>query len=150
VHPSSYTSTVINHLSAQHTSEAAEVVDRRLRREAVDATQAAAAALIALRVLARTGDDTCNSAWGAGSGGRGSSSAAAAGNNGDGGGLRLGVGVDGLEGARDEAGAVGADGELLECGHCLVAGGRGVDAEDHALAAVDAVLLFAVEPWRSR
>jgi hypothetical protein len=42
--------------------------------------------------------------------------------------------------------AVGVDGQLFEIGHCFVAGGFGVDAEDHAFAAVDAVLLFAVEP----
>jgi len=69
--------------------------------------------------------------------------------DGDGGGCGGRAGVDVLQTAGGEGGAVCGDGEGLEVGHCLVAGGGGVDAEDHAFSAVDAVLLFAVEPWRS-
>ena len=54
--------------------------------------------------------------------------------------------VDGLDGCFLEGGAVGLDGELLELRHCLVTGDLGVDAEDHAFAAVLALGLFAVEP----
>jgi hypothetical protein len=38
------------------------------------------------------------------------------------------------------------DSELLELGHCFFAGGVCVDGEDHALSAVGAGTLLAVEP----
>jgi hypothetical protein len=129
------------------TGESAEAVHRRAGREAVHSAQAAAAARVASLVLAGTGDDGSDGTRGASASGTGSGSSSAASLDGDGGGGGSGVGVDVLEAARGEGGAVCADGEGLEVGHCLVAGGGGVDAEDHALAAVDTVLLLAVEPW---
>jgi hypothetical protein len=100
--------------------------------------------------LAGTGDDSSNGTRGASASCTGTSSSGAASLDGDGGGGGSGVGVDILEAAGGEGGAVCADGEGLEGGHCLVSGGDGVDAEDHAFAAVDAVLLLAVEPWDVR
>jgi hypothetical protein len=101
--------------------ESAKAVDRCICREAVHAAQAAARASLSGIVLACACDDGSSSA--------GTSSA-------------LSSHAASLEGS-----AVCGDGESLEVGHCLVAGGGGVDAEDHAFAAVDTVLLFAVEPW---
>jgi hypothetical protein len=80
-----------------------------------------------------------------GCGGVGASSGSSL--DGDGGGYGCGAGDDVLEGAGLEVGAVRADGELLEVGHGLAACSQGVDAEDHADAAVRAGLLLAVEPW---
>jgi hypothetical protein len=142
--PSTNTSTTLHHQPGEPT----EAVDRRARREAVHATQAAARARVACLVLALAGNDSCDGTSSAGSG-------SATGNDIDGGGCGGGGGVDVLEAAGGERGAVLADGELLEVGHCLVARGGGVDAEDHAFAAVDAVLLLAVEPcevlvWEER
>jgi hypothetical protein len=122
--------------------ESAKAVDRCICREAVHAAQAAARASLSGIVLACACDDGSSSA--------GTSSALsshAASLDGNGGRGSSGVGVDVLEAAGLEGSAVCGDGESLEVGHCLVAGGGGVDAEDHAFAAVDTVLLFAVEPW---
>jgi hypothetical protein len=125
--------------------ESTKVVNRRARWERVHAAQAAARASLAGAILALacddSGDSTATSRVGLGG-----HCASAASLDGDGGGRSSGVGVDVLETAGGEGGAVGVYGELLEVGHCLVAGGGRVDAEYHAFAAVDAVLLLAVEP----
>lgn len=125
--------------------EPAKVVHRRIRRERVHSAQARAAALLTSTILAVSSN---NSSDGAGrsstSSGLGSLAACLDGDGGGGGGR---AGVDVLQAARGEGGAVCADGEGLEVGHSFIASGGGVDAEDHAFAAVDAVLLFAVEPW---
>jgi hypothetical protein len=127
--------------------EPAEAVNRRVRRERVHAAQAAAAARLAGTILTIASDDSRDSAGRslACSAGLGSDGAASLDGDGGGGGGRAGVDV--LETAGGEGCAVCADGEGLEVGHGFVAGGGGVDGEDHAFAAVDAVLLFAVEPW---
>jgi hypothetical protein len=129
----------------QHAGEPAEVVNRRLRGERVHPAQTAASAALALAICALSRDDGRDGARsGTGTCARGCCAACEDGDGGrDGGGGR----VDVLDGRFGEACAVLADGEVLEVGHCLVAGGGCVDAEDHALAAVDAVLLLAVEPW---
>jgi hypothetical protein len=129
----------------QHAGEPAKVVNRRLRGERVHPAQTAASAALALAICALSRNDSRDGARsGTGAGARGCCGVACEDGDGrrDGGGGR----VDVLDGRFGEACAVLADGEVLEVGHCLVAGGGRVDAEDHALAAVDAVLLLAVEP----
>ena len=130
-------------LLRQHSREPAKAADGRSGRERVDAAQAAAGAALALAGGALAGDDGSDGARGTGARAR---SSGAAGLDGDGRGGCCGVGVDVLDGRLLEGCAVCADGEVLEVGHGLVACCRGVDAEDHAFAAVDAVLLLAVEP----
>jgi hypothetical protein len=122
--------------------ESAKVVDCGVGRERVHAAQTAARACLAGIVLALASNDSCNSAT-CGSGACGCAACC----NGDGSWGCGGVGVDVLETTGGECGTVFANGKGFEVGHGLVASGSGVDAEDHAFAAVDAVLLFAVEPW---
>jgi hypothetical protein len=127
--------------------ESTEAVDGRAGGERVHAAQTAARARVARLVLTLAGDDSGNGSSSSGARARRARGGGASCGDGDGGGCGSGLGVDGLETAWLEGCAVYADGELLEVGHGLVARGGGVDAEDHAFAAVDAVLLLAVEPW---
>jgi hypothetical protein len=55
--------------------------------------------------------------------------------------------IHGLQFSSDEGRPIRLDSQALEIRHCLFARGGGVDAEDHAFAAVFAVALFAVEPF---
>jgi hypothetical protein len=126
-----------------HTSESTEVVNRRTSREAVHSTQATAGAALTLTVGTtarnnrRNGSCRCSPRCC-----RSATSLDGDGSRGSGGG-----GVDALDGAVLERGAVRFDGELFELRHCLVARKGGVDAEDHAFAAVFADGLFAVHPF---
>lgn len=125
--------------------EATEVVDRSVRGEGVHAAETAACAGLALSVHTGTSNDGCGRK-GSSTIGCSRGSVLASSQDGDGRWGGSGGRVDRLKRARHQGGAVGADGKGFEVGHCLVARGGSVDAEDHALTAMDAVLLFAVEP----
>jgi hypothetical protein len=143
-HSSTSSDRAIAPLLRQHAREPAKVVDGGLGRERVHAAQTAASAALALAVCALARDDSRDGACSCA--GAGACSGCAACENGDGGRDGGSGGVDVLDGRVGEAGAVLADGEVLEIRHRLVACCGRVDAEDHAFAAVDTVLLLAVEP----
>lgn len=111
------------------TGKAAEVVNSSDIGEAVLATQARAGAGRAVAALAVTLGDGSLSGTGGESDGA----------------LDCGCGSGG-DTSRRQGGAVLLDSELLVVRERLVAALDGVDAEDHALAAVRAVLLLAVGP----
>jgi hypothetical protein len=133
-----------------HTSKPAKVVNSRVLREARNTAQALARARLSLSVRSSANCQRRGSKRSRSSVSARRSSGAASSSDGDSGGCSGGgSSVYRLEGALDEIGAVGLDSQALEVGHCLVARGGGVDAEDHAFAAMFAVALFAVEPFSS-